>query len=373
MIWSSTASTILSPTRSQSDITNTTYVNLVRSVKIPSGRRYRYVFSPPFDSDKPYLLFLHGFPETAYEWHYQITYFTEQGYGVIAPDLLGYGGTDNPSNLQAFNFKNMVDELGQLLDCEGIDTVIGISHDFGSPLLSRFILYEPSRLAAVAFLGNGYVAPQLQLDAPAVDAVNKATLARFGYQQYGYWLFNNEDEAGALIDQHLESFYSLMTTQNSSSWTEYFMPVGAIREWLVQNKTASDVFATRVNMEQWKLIMTAQGGLDGPLKWYKAMMRGINNPDSTDLNSSGAIPQPLLLLLADRDPIAIPSLQLNSTVPYASNLRVRSVNAGHFIQVEAPHEVNKHLDFFIRDVMKIPASDSDSIAVCYEVCQPAGI
>ncbi|KAF4455364.1 alpha beta-hydrolase [Fusarium albosuccineum] len=344
MVWSSTVSTILSPTRlappflgletqdplntnsSQSDITNTTYVNLVRSVKIPSGRRYRYVFSPPFNSDKPYLLFLHGFPETAYEWHYQITYFTEQGYGVIAPDLLGYGGTDNPYDLQAFNFKNMVDELGQLLDCEGIDTVIGISHDF-----ARSILYEPSRLAAVAFLGNGYVAPQLQLDAPAVNAVNKATLARFEYQEYGYWLFNNEDEAGALIDQHLESFYSLMATRNSSSWTEDFMPVGAIREWLVQNKTASDVFSTRVNMEQWKLIMRAQGGLDGPLKWYKAMMRGINNPDSTDmspstlishaltfmsdLNSSGAVPQPLLLILADRDPIAIPSLQLNSTVP----------------------------------------------------------
>lgn len=74
-------------------------------------------------------MFLHGFPESSYEWHHQIEYFIQQGYGVIAPDLLGYGGTDNPSDLQSFSLKNMVLELGQLLDCEGIDKVVGVSHD----------------------------------------------------------------------------------------------------------------------------------------------------------------------------------------------------------------------------------------------------
>lgn len=144
------------------------------------------------------------------------------------------------------------------------------------------------------------------------------------------------------------------------------------------------MFVSLVNMEQWKVIIRAQGGLDGPLKWYKAMMRGINNPDISgkdplitfedfltlrlDQNSSGTISQPLLLVLAERDPIAIPSLQLNDTVPYASNLRVRSVNAGHFIQTEAPYEVNRHLELFIRDVMKIPDSNTASIAVCFDGC-----
>jgi soluble epoxide hydrolase/lipid-phosphate phosphatase len=56
-------------------------------------------------------------------------YFTKQGYGVIAPDLLGYGGTDNPADLGAFNFKRMAAHLGELLDHEGVDTAIGIAHD----------------------------------------------------------------------------------------------------------------------------------------------------------------------------------------------------------------------------------------------------
>ncbi|GKT65077.1 hypothetical protein ColTof4_07466 [Colletotrichum tofieldiae] len=71
-----------------SDIANTSYVNWVRSVTIPTGTTYRYVFSPPIEPQKPYLLFLHGFPESSYEWRYQIEYFKQQGYGIIAPDLL---------------------------------------------------------------------------------------------------------------------------------------------------------------------------------------------------------------------------------------------------------------------------------------------
>ncbi|UPK95918.1 hypothetical protein LCI18_006853 [Fusarium solani-melongenae] len=368
----------------QSDIANTSYVNSVRAIKVPSGTTYRYVFSPPFDDEKPYLLFLHGYPESSYDWHHQMTYFTEQGYGIVAPDLLGYGGTDNPSDLQAFNFKNMVAELVQLLDCEGVNQVFAISHDFGSPLLSRFITYEPSRLRAVAFLGDGYLPPSTRVDAQAIDMINKATLAQFGYPQYGYFLTNNDDDAAAFMDQHLDSFVSIQYTRNTSIWTEHFSPVGAFRKWLEQDSIASDVFASRVNEEQWKTIMRAQGGFNGPLKWYKAMMRGINNPDTSGEDplvrfkafltlrlvqqESGAIPHPCLLVLAERDPVAIPSFQLNSTVPYASNLRVRSVNAGHFIQTEAPIEVNRHLESFFRDVLETPDSDTAPINVCYDKC-----
>lgn len=113
----------------QSRMRETIFVNLAKSVKLPSGTTYRYIFSSPRDTQKPFLLFLHGFPETSYGWHHQILYFIEQGYGIIAPDLLGYGGTDKPGNLEAYNFKHMAAHLGELLDFEGVDTTIGIAHD----------------------------------------------------------------------------------------------------------------------------------------------------------------------------------------------------------------------------------------------------
>ena len=113
----------------QADIANTSYVNLVRSVQLPSQRTYRYVFSPPFESEKPYLLFLHGFPESSYGWINQIEYFKRHGYGIIAPDMLGYGGTDNPTDLEAFKLKTISSELVDLLDCEEIGQVVAIGHD----------------------------------------------------------------------------------------------------------------------------------------------------------------------------------------------------------------------------------------------------
>jgi soluble epoxide hydrolase/lipid-phosphate phosphatase len=42
---------------------------------------------------------------------------------------LGYGGTDNPADLEAYNFKRMAAHLGELLDYEGVDTAIGVAHD----------------------------------------------------------------------------------------------------------------------------------------------------------------------------------------------------------------------------------------------------
>ncbi|KAJ0133685.1 putative WD repeat-containing protein [Fusarium oxysporum f. sp. albedinis] len=212
------------PNVDTSDIRNTTYVNFVRSVTIPSGTTYRYVFAPPSDTTKPYLLFIHGFPETSYEWSHQITYFTEQGYGVIVPDLLGCGGTDTPRALTLYGFKSMAADVGQILDCEGVEKVIGVSHDLGSPLLSRFVINQPSRFTAVAFLGNGYFPPAARVDAAGVDFINEAALARFGYETVGFWSFNNEENAAKVFDQHLESFSTLSFTRNTSLWIDHLAP-----------------------------------------------------------------------------------------------------------------------------------------------------
>ncbi|PCD42946.1 hypothetical protein AU210_005470 [Fusarium oxysporum f. sp. radicis-cucumerinum] len=270
------------PNVDTSDIRNTTYVNFVRSVTIPSGTTYRYVFAPPSDTTKPYLLFIHGFPETSYDWSHQITYFTEQGYGVIVPDLLGCGGTDTPRALTLYGFKNMAADVGQILDCEGVEKVIGVSHDLGSPLLSRFVISQPSRFTAVAFLGNGYFPPAARVDAAGVDFINEAALSRFGYETVGFWSFNNEENAAKVFDQHLESFSTLSFTRNTSLWIDHLAPTGAIRQWLMQDKMATDIFVSRARMEQWKTIIRENGGMDGPLRWYKAMIAGVNNPTEED-------------------------------------------------------------------------------------------
>lgn len=75
------------------------------------------------------MLLIHGFPSSSYDWRHQIDYFVSEGYGVVAPDLLCYGGTDNPSDLTRFALKSIVGEMQLLLDCEGVAKVFAVGHD----------------------------------------------------------------------------------------------------------------------------------------------------------------------------------------------------------------------------------------------------
>lgn len=79
----------------------------------------------------PVLLFLHGFLTSSLIWKHQIKYFREQGFVVIAPDLLGLGGTSKPLDPEAYRASLICQDLIELLDAEksSNDQVIAVGHD----------------------------------------------------------------------------------------------------------------------------------------------------------------------------------------------------------------------------------------------------
>ena len=103
-------------------------------VDLPCGRTYSYVRIQAKDS-KPTILLVHGFPSSSFDWRHQISYFSNLGYGILAPDLLGYGQTSKPLEPSSYIGKRIAYELAELLDVEGLDKAHGVGHDFGSPTL----------------------------------------------------------------------------------------------------------------------------------------------------------------------------------------------------------------------------------------------
>lgn len=96
------------------------------------GISYHYYFSPAKDA-KPTLLFLHGFPSTSLDWKYQTSFFVARGFGVIVPDLLGYGGTDKPTEPKEYAMSLMCSDIIEILDEEKYskeNKVISIGHDW---------------------------------------------------------------------------------------------------------------------------------------------------------------------------------------------------------------------------------------------------
>ena len=60
-------------------------------------------------------LLLHGFPEHAYSWRYQIPLLDRLGYRVWAPNQRGYGNTTRPAGRAAYHIDHLIDDVAALV------------------------------------------------------------------------------------------------------------------------------------------------------------------------------------------------------------------------------------------------------------------
>lgn len=61
-----------------------------RTERVATGHNISFVDQlPPQRNPKATLLCIHGFPDLAYGWRYQIKPWAQAGYRVIVPDTLG--------------------------------------------------------------------------------------------------------------------------------------------------------------------------------------------------------------------------------------------------------------------------------------------
>ena len=172
-----------------------------KTFTIPSGTTYAFIHRRPSNPQKPTLLFLHGFPCTSYEWRHQIHHFINLGYGVLAPDLLGYGGSSKPTSPSAYLGSIMASDIIAILNHEDINSpVIGIAHDWGTYLLSQLAVYYPERFQKYVFLSVPFRPPGIAMD---VHAINAATKKELGYPMCAYWLFLTEEGTGKLLGDHV--------------------------------------------------------------------------------------------------------------------------------------------------------------------------
>lgn len=161
---------------------------------------YQYLWHPSESTQKPTLAFFHGFPSTSNDWRRQLKYFADLGFGVIAPDLLGYGGSSKPSDVLAYNHRDMVDDVIKILDNEHIGRFHGISHDFGSHLVSRLYCYHPERLLSLTFISVPFMQPGIRFD---LEAVNKRSKSLMGIEKFAYMDFLASSGSPAIVEAHV--------------------------------------------------------------------------------------------------------------------------------------------------------------------------
>lgn len=119
---------------------------------------------------------------------------------MLAPDLLGYGGSSKPTSAENYKAKSMAGEIIEILESENIQRVHAVSHDMGSILLSRLVNYFPERFSSTTFLSVPYSKPGETFD---LDKINAMTKQLLGKERFGYIAFFIQDDAGSILDRYV--------------------------------------------------------------------------------------------------------------------------------------------------------------------------
>lgn len=110
------------------------------------------------DPGRPTVLLLHGFPSSSQMFRDLIPELAGQ-YHVIAPDLPGFGMTDQPPRERfAYTFENITTVIARFTEVLGLDKFALYVFDYGAPVGFRLAVRHPERISAIVSQnGNTYL------------------------------------------------------------------------------------------------------------------------------------------------------------------------------------------------------------------------
>lgn len=119
-----------------------------------SDRTLRVHYLDEGPADGAVVLLLHGEPSWSYLYRHMIPLLTAAGHRVIAPDLVGFGRSDKPTEQSDYTYASHVAWTSELVfDCLDLRSITFFGQDWGGLIGLRLVADRPERFAAVV-IGN---------------------------------------------------------------------------------------------------------------------------------------------------------------------------------------------------------------------------
>jgi pimeloyl-ACP methyl ester carboxylesterase len=289
----------------------------------------------------PVVVLCHGFPELWHSWRHQVGPIADAGYRVVVPDQRGYGRTDRPDPIEAYDILQLTGDLVGLLDELEVDDAVFVGHDWGAVVAWNLALLAPSRVRAVAGLSVPFT-PRSHRD--PIAALEATFAGRFFYILY----FQEPGVADAELAADVEATFRALLRS----------PSGELRSAVVSSAPAPPTgFLSAMSapgpLPEWLtgedlgyfVSEFTRTGFTGGLNWYRNLSR---NWELTEHLTGRKVLAPALFLTGERDPVSLFMSQahLDAWVP---DLRARITlpGAGHWVQQERPAEVSSALLEFV--------------------------
>src|SRR5439155_19188730 len=129
----------------------------------------------------PAVILCHGFPELWFSWRHQLGALADAGYQALAPDLRGYGRTDRPDGVSAYDIEHLAGDVTGILDELGVRRAVVVGHDWGAIVAWHLAMTEPDRVHAVVGMSVPF-APRTPL--PPLTLLSMRYRNRFFYIRY---------------------------------------------------------------------------------------------------------------------------------------------------------------------------------------------
>jgi haloalkane dehalogenase len=129
-------------------------------VEVPAGDgsgalRVHYIDEGPASAQEKILL-LHGEPSWCYLYRTMVLPLTAAGFRVIAPDLVGFGRSDKPSERTDYTYARHVEWMrAALFDALGLTGVTLVGQDWGGLIGLRLVAEHPDRVRRVVAANTG--------------------------------------------------------------------------------------------------------------------------------------------------------------------------------------------------------------------------
>lgn len=268
----------------------------------PSGLRMHYVDEGPRDANP--VLMLHGEPTWSYIYRHMIPLVAAAGSRVIAPDLIGFGKSDKPSELDEYSYANHMAWMTNLIVQLDLRNITLFCQDWGSLLGLRLAAEHPERFAAI-IVGNGML--------PTGDqAMPKAFKIWKNFALYSPWF-----PIGRIVSS---GCFNALSADERAAYDAPFPSSrykAAARAFPRLVPTTPNDPATAANRAAWKVLE----------QWQK----------------------PFLTCFSKGDPITRGGdVYMRARIPGANDQPHITVRGGHFLQENSPKELSEAINALVK-------------------------
>jgi pimeloyl-ACP methyl ester carboxylesterase len=310
-----------------------------------NGIRIGYYDAGPV-TDTPPIVLCHGWPELAFSWRHQIKALSGAGIRVIAPDQRGYGATERPEPVEAYDLKHLTGDLVGLLDHLNIEKAIFVGHDWGGFVVWQMPLRHPARVAGVVGVNTPH------WDRAPADPI-ELLRQRFGDHMYIVQFQDPAREPDRIFASRVEETFDAFMRKPvgrppGAPAEEPIAGIGAsprinlaFPQMIANYDARHDPRTPILSAEEKKVFVDTftKTGFTGGINWYRNFTRNWQNSKGLDHH----VRVPSLMIMAENDAVLPPSAAdgMERLVPDLEKYLVR--DSGHWTQQEKPEEVSAKL------------------------------